>query len=89
MIASHFVIKEILDKWENKKELEREFGKFSERYLDDEELQVVYKKFKTALMKEKRNMEQVKKKLEELYNERTIEVAGNVDTLPYADRRHF
>lgn len=88
MIADHFVIKEILDVWTNKNELKEKFEKFSKRYPEDDELQVIYKEFKKAL-KDKRGLAEVRKKLEELCNERIIEDMRGGDTLAFSDRRRF
>ncbi len=89
MLATHFVIENILKKWENTQELEREFGKFSERYPEDKELQALYKKFKKCL-KDKTRLDEIKKELEKLYTKRAMtEPAGEADSLPYASRRHF
>ncbi|MEM4347810.1 MAG: hypothetical protein QW802_04425 [Candidatus Altiarchaeota archaeon] len=88
MIADHFVIKEILDRWKNKDELREEFEKFSKRYPNDEELQSLYKEFK-KLLKQGKNLSKIKKKLEELYKGRIIEDIRGDDTLSFPDRRKF
>ena len=89
MLANHFVIEDILKKWGNMQELEKEFEKFSKRYSEDKELQALYKKFKKC-QKDKTRLTEIKKELEKLYIKRVMtESAGDADSLPYASRRYF
>lgn len=87
MLASHYVIEDILKKWDNLDELKEEFAKFSQRYSQDEEFQKIYQEFKK--IKGKKDLKKIKEKLESLRNVRQIDSSGGAKDLPYADRRHL
>lgn len=91
MIASHFVLADILRTLEsgNIPETEKIFAKFERRYHGDKKLQAAFKEFEEYLIdKEDTKLEDVKKKLKDLRVTRKFESSGG-NTLPLRDRRHF
>ena len=94
MIASHYIIEEILNSWDEKDKLKENLEKFSKRYPEDKELHEIYKEFmelskKEEKDKDKENLKKIKVKLEKLKERRAIITHGGSDNLPYSDRRHF
>ncbi|MFH1788497.1 MAG: hypothetical protein ABH834_03870 [Candidatus Altiarchaeota archaeon] len=91
MIASHFVLADILQTLEsgNVSEAEKIFAKFERRYHADKKLQEAYKEFEDYLMdKDDAKLKDVGKKLKELRATRKFESSGG-SALPLRDRRHF
>lgn len=85
MLVSHYIAEEILQDWDNPKELEKKFRKFSERYPQDHEFQSIYAQF----LKSKEDSAipgEVKKRLEELRSNRKLESGGS-NSMPFKDRR--
>ncbi len=87
VLASHYVIKEILKIWANADLTRKEFEKFAKSYPNDREFQKIFEDYK-ACVESKGNLDDVKSKLKELENIRRIDVSGGT-RLPYEDRRRF
>ena len=88
MLASYYVINDILDKWGKVDEVEKELEKFSLRYPQDQELLEIYQEFKEGVEK-KGDLDKIKGKLENLERVRKIDSSGGSKDLPYSDRRHL
>jgi len=86
-LASHYVLKDILNSLDDMGEAKAVFKKFCNRYSDDIELADIHKKFKKCRKsKDSKSLEDVKVLLKGLVNGRSIETDGG-EKLWYKDRR--
>lgn len=86
-LASHYVLKDMLNSLEDVKGAKDIFGKFYSRYSDDIELTDICKKFNKYLKsKDSKSLEDIKRDLKELVDGRSIETGGG-GRLWYKDRR--
>ncbi|OYT39534.1 MAG: hypothetical protein B6U86_05175 [Candidatus Altiarchaeales archaeon ex4484_43] len=76
MVASHYVIEKILEKWTDLRDLKNEFEKFSKRYPDDIEFQRIYNEFKDYLRINTERLERIRSELEVLEKNRKTEVSN-------------
>ncbi len=88
VLASHYVIGEILERWDNLENVGKEFEKIAKRYPNDAELQGIYIEFRKSLETDKKGMDDINSKLTELQNIRKLEASG-ITRLPLKDRRQF
>lgn len=63
MIASHYVIEEILRNWDDTEIARKEFEKFAKRYPEDKELQEIYNEFIEHLNLSREKLEKIKMKI--------------------------
>ncbi|RLI89871.1 MAG: hypothetical protein DRO62_00625 [Candidatus Altiarchaeales archaeon] len=78
MVASHYVIEKILEKWTDLRDLKNEFEKFSKRYPDDIEFQRIYNEFKDYLRINTERLERIRSELEVLEKNRKTEVSNTL-----------
>ena len=88
MIASHYVIGELLEVFGDINELEDRFKKFADRYPSDPELTDIYNQFKEIKGKDKESLKPIEERLKELGAMRARESGGG-SSLPFKDRRHL
>jgi len=81
VLASHYVLDELLELSGDKKKFEEEFKSLLEKYPDDQELKDLHAKNKDA-------HEKVVSSLKDLSGLRKLGESGGGTALPFKDRRH-
>ena len=86
-LASHYVLKDMLNSLGDIEEAKKVFKKFCSRYSDDIELMDICKAFnKYIKSKDSKSLEDIKRHLKELVDGRSIDTGGG-ERLWYKNRR--